>query len=89
MLLLPFGSFSTGGGPHLANARNTNQNTLVRLCRAREVVAALVIEDPVYLPIFERLEREVAIEEARVSSEDALTRARAIAAAQTNPLITG
>lgn len=73
----------------MANARNTNQNTLVRLCRAREVVAALVIEDPVYLPIFERLEREVAIEEARVSSEDALTRARAIAAAQTNPLITG
>lgn len=73
----------------MATARNTNDNMLVRLRRAREVVAALVIEDPVYLPIFERLEREVAIEEARTSADDALTRARAIASAQAKPLIAG
>lgn len=73
----------------MATARNTNDNMLVRLRRAREVVAALVIEDAVYLPIFERLEREVAIEEARTSADDALTRARAIASAQAKPLIAG
>lgn len=86
--MLSFGSFNWERARILANARNTD-NMLVRLRRAREVVAALVIEDSVFLPIFERLEREVAIEEARTSSEDALTRARAIAAAQTKPLITG
>lgn len=43
---------------------------------ACEKVAALVIEDPVYLPVFERIEREIALFEKR---DDAVSRARAIA----------
>jgi len=62
---------------------------LARLCRAREVVARLVVEDPVYLPIFERLETEIAVEEAKASADDAVSRARAIAAAQARPLPAG
>ena len=73
----------------MAPARNTKDNTLARLHRAREVVAKLVVEDPVYLPIFERLETEIAIEEAKHSADDAVSRARAIAAAQTRPMVSG
>jgi hypothetical protein len=50
--------------------------TVARLERALETVAVLLIEDEVYLPIFERLERELA--EARKTA-DTLERARRIA----------
>lgn len=50
--------------------------TVARLERALETVAVLLIEDQVYLPIFQRLEAELA--EARNVS-DTLDRARAIA----------
>lgn len=40
-------------------------------------VAVLVLHDPVYLPIFERIEREIAALEVK---GDAISRARAVAA---------
>lgn len=43
------------------------------------IVAELVIADPVYIPIFERIEREIAAMEKR---DDAISRARAIVANQ-------
>jgi hypothetical protein len=48
------------------------------LIRLRAGIAELVILDPVYAPIFERLDREVAMRELT----DPVARARAIAAAQ-------
>ncbi len=53
--------------------------TVERLRRALATVAALLIEDAAYAPIFERMEREVALAEANV---DAITRARTIVANQ-------
>ena len=50
--------------------------TVARLERALETVAVLLVEDEVYLPIFERLEAELA--EARKTA-DTLDRARRIA----------
>jgi len=50
--------------------------TVARLERALETIAVLLIEDEVYLPIFERLEWELA--EARKNA-DTLDRARWIA----------
>ncbi len=50
---------------------------LETLQAAYSKVAALVIEDPVYLPIFERIEHEIAILQAE---DDAISRARAVAA---------
>ncbi len=47
---------------------------LRRLYAARAKVARAVVADPVYAPIFERLEREIAAREAT----DILARARAI-----------
>jgi hypothetical protein len=47
------------------------------LVRLRAGVAELVILDPVYAPIFERLDREIAMRELT----DPVARARAIAAA--------
>ncbi|MCB5409167.1 hypothetical protein [Pseudogemmobacter faecipullorum] len=41
------------------------------------MAAALVVADPVYLPVFERIEHELAAYEAK---DDAISRARAIAA---------
>ncbi|SFN53807.1 hypothetical protein SAMN05216224_106240 [Thioclava dalianensis] len=52
---------------------------LARLVAARDKVALMVAEDPVYAPIFARLDREVALERARQSG-DPLERARAIVA---------
>ena len=52
--------------------------TVARLERALETVAVLVVEDEVYLPIFERLEKELT--EARRTA-DTLERARSIARA--------
>ena len=51
---------------------------LERLKAARVTVAALVVEDAVYAPIFARLEAEIAAEEAR---GDPVAHARAIIAA--------
>jgi hypothetical protein len=53
-----------------------NADELVRL---RAAVAKLVVENPVYAPIFERLDREVAALEA----PDPVARARAIIAGHT------
>ena len=50
---------------------------MTRLIAARNKVAYLVVQDEIYLPIFERLEREIAILEA---ARDSLSRARAIVA---------
>jgi hypothetical protein len=48
------------------------------LVRLRAAVAKLVCEDPVYIPVFERLEKEIsALEET-----DPVARARAILANQ-------
>ena len=52
---------------------------LERLKQARAKVAKLVLLDPVYLPIFERLEAELLAAETQT---DAISRARAIAARQ-------
>jgi len=41
----------------------------------RELVARLVIEDPVYIPIFKRIEAEIA---RAVEEEDVISRARKI-----------
>lgn len=55
--------------------------TLRRLRAALKTAAELVEADVIYLPIFERLEREIAIEEARAGDLDPIERARAIARA--------
>lgn len=50
---------------------------LKSLQSAYRKVAALVLHDPVYLPIFERIENEIAAYEAE---GDMISRARAVAA---------
>ncbi|MCC0076995.1 MAG: hypothetical protein H6898_10495 [Rhodobacter sp.] len=52
---------------------------LERLVKARDKAALIVLQNPDLLPVFERLEAEVAAAEA---SGDALSRARALAARQ-------
>lgn len=52
---------------------------LQRLHLALAKVAKLVVADPAYVPIFARLEQEIAIAEA---TGDLLARARAVAARQ-------
>jgi len=56
----------------------TINRDLDRLCRARAKVALLVVADPVYAPIFKRLENEIADLEA-MQSDDVIARARAVA----------
>jgi len=51
--------------------------TLKKLQSAYRKAAALVLHDPVYIPIFKRIEREIAILE---NQRDVISRARAIAA---------
>jgi hypothetical protein len=51
--------------------------TLSDLQKMHRMAAALVVADPVYLPIFERIEHELAVFHAQ---DDAVSRARAIAA---------
>lgn len=58
------------------NAPATITSDLLRLHRARDKVARLVVADPVYAPIFQRLESEIAEAEA---AEDIVARARAVA----------
>jgi hypothetical protein len=58
----------------------TTINTdLERLRAALGIVAKLVVANPVYAPIFRRLEAEIAQEEALLAN-DVVARARAIAA---------
>ncbi|MBZ9996593.1 hypothetical protein [Mesorhizobium sp. BH1-1-4] len=52
-----------------------------RLRAALKTVAELVSEDVIYLPIFERLEREVALAEVQAGTLDPVEKARAIARA--------
>ena len=58
------------------NAPATITSNLLRLRRARDKVARLVVADAVYAPIFQRLEAEIAEAEA---AEDVVARARAVA----------
>ncbi|MCB5411891.1 hypothetical protein [Pseudogemmobacter faecipullorum] len=51
--------------------------TLAELQKMHRMAAALVVADPVYLPVFERIEQELAAYEAK---DDAVSRARAISA---------
>lgn len=51
--------------------------TLSDLQKMHRMAAAMLILDPVYLPVFERIEHELAIFEKK---DDAISRARAIAA---------
>jgi hypothetical protein len=53
--------------------------SLSDLHHMHRMAAALVVVDPVYLPLFERVESELAAFEAK---GDAISRARAIAARQ-------
>jgi len=61
--------------PRLAPRAFSTASKLERLQAALETVAALIAKDPVYIPIFERLEREIALEQRHT---DALARARAV-----------
>lgn len=51
--------------------------TLSELQQMHRMAAALVVSDPVYLPIFARIESELEIWQTQ---DDAISRARAIAA---------
>lgn len=53
--------------------------TLEDLHDMHQKAAKLVLTDPVYLPVFEQVERELA---ALTAQQDAISRARAIAAGQ-------
>ncbi len=59
----------------------TTTPDLERLRAALGVVAELVVADPVYAPIFTRLETEIELEEALLA-QDVIGRARAIVQAQ-------
>ncbi|QFT63847.1 hypothetical protein FIU91_12995 [Roseivivax sp. THAF30] len=50
---------------------------LEELKRLREVAAKLVVADPVYAPIFERIESDIAELEA-IAANDVVARARAL-----------
>lgn len=52
------------------------RNNLETLKAAYSKVASLVVEDPAYLPIFERIEWEIAMCE---SQDDIIQRAKAVA----------
>ena len=57
------------------------KSRLDRLRAAHTTVAKLVVVDFAYLPIFQRLEAELAVEEARLSG-DAIAYARALLVAR-------
>ena len=63
----------------MGTATTSIHTDLERLRDALEVVAELVVADPVYAPIFSRLEAEIAQEEAFLAN-DVVARARAVAA---------
>lgn len=60
-------------------ALRPGQGDLQRLEAALRIVAGLVIENPVYAPIFRRLEREIALEK-QAQAADVIVRARAVIA---------
>jgi hypothetical protein len=66
---------ASAGSPSRGNCRVSPE--LDRLNAARELVASLVVRDPVYAPIFKRLDDEIATEEAALS-QDVVARARAL-----------
>lgn len=53
----------------------SNPVTMEELQKMLRMSAAMLVRDPVYLPIFERVEREIA---TRQNLEDAVQRAKAI-----------
>lgn len=59
-------------------AQGDPSRDLDRLRRAHLAVAKLTADDPVYLPIFNRLEAELDVAES-ATSPDPVTRARALA----------
>lgn len=69
-------SYSRLHGGHKGSKQSGS--VLDRLHAALVTVAELVVTDPAYGPIFQRLEREVALEE-QARTENLLDRARAIA----------
>jgi hypothetical protein len=62
--------------PHGRGGEGEDAKLISRIRAARDAVAVLVADDPVYLPIFERLELEL---EAAMAADDPIRRARAIA----------
>lgn len=68
----------------MGTATTSIHTDLERLRDALEVVAELVVADPVYAPIFSRLEAEIAQEEAFLAN-DVVARARAVAAQSATP----
>lgn len=72
----PLSHESAGPQPCARGTAGAGKVTVARLERALETVAALVIDDEVYLPIFQRLEAE--LEDARRTAST-LDRARKIA----------
>lgn len=66
----------------IRNARRPSstrpQDDMLALHRALETVAKLVLTDPVYAPIFRRLEEEIRLER-QAQADNILDRARAIA----------
>ena len=72
--------FSSGSGwlsKHRPIRSSKQNNKTERIRAAHAIMAKLVIQNPVYIPIFERLERELAVAEA---DGDIITRARNIVA---------
>jgi hypothetical protein len=56
---------------------------LAELKSARDFIATLVADNPLLDPVFDRLEREIAIEEAKhTTTDNPVARARAIVAAR-------
>ncbi|TIN98510.1 MAG: hypothetical protein E5Y06_00780 [Mesorhizobium sp.] len=55
---------------------------LARLKAARETVAQLVVKNADYAPLFERIEADIAAEEAKAASRNPVDAARAIIAAR-------
>lgn len=58
------------------NAATTIDSRLARLHRARDKVALMVVADPVFAPVFQRLDALIAEAEA---AGDVVARARAVA----------
>ncbi|ADE85022.1 hypothetical protein ACTTAK_06260 [Rhodobacter capsulatus] len=76
-----------GSVPPARPALRPGQGDLQRLEAALRIVAGLVIENPVYAPIFRRLEREIALEK-QAQAADVIARARAVIAQnESNALI--
>jgi hypothetical protein len=64
-------------------ARTTDEHELVELRAARDFIAILVADNALLDPLFDRLEREIEIEVAKLSV-DPVDRARALVSARRN-----